>query len=85
MYPYVEGPLICAVPLPPIIRGSNNNGRDSYVCDSCHTHLPRLSMPHLALANKLHLGRLPEEFYNLTWIGERVCAIYTDAALVIRL
>jgi hypothetical protein len=56
-----------------------------YVCHACHTHLPRSSMPRFALANKLYRGCLPEEFRDLTWIEERVCAIYSNTAMVTRL
>ena len=55
------------------------------VCQPCYTYLPRSSMPRFALANKLYRGRLPEEFCDLTWIEERVCAIYSNTALVTRL
>ncbi|KAF9782846.1 hypothetical protein BJ322DRAFT_1100727 [Thelephora terrestris] len=42
-------------------------------------------MPRFALANKLYRGRLPEQFHDLTWIEERVCAKYTNTAAVTRL
>ena len=42
-------------------------------------------MPHFALANKLYRGRLPKEFCDLTWIEERVCAIYSNTAVITRL
>lgn len=42
-------------------------------------------MPRFALANKLYRGRLPEEFSDLIWIEERVCAIYSNTAVVTRL
>ena len=42
-------------------------------------------MPRFALANKLYRGQLPEEFRDLTWIEERVCAIYSNTAVVTRL
>jgi hypothetical protein len=42
-------------------------------------------MPRFALANKLYRGRLPAEFRDLTWIEERVCAIYSNTAVVTRL
>ena len=42
-------------------------------------------MPRYVLANKLYRGRLPEEFRDLTWIGERVCAKYSNTAIVTRL
>ncbi|KAF9779881.1 hypothetical protein BJ322DRAFT_1012857, partial [Thelephora terrestris] len=55
------------------------------VCDPCHTYLLRATMPRFALANKLYRGRLPEEFCDLTWIEERVCAIYSNTAVITRL
>ena len=42
-------------------------------------------MPRYALANRLYRGRLPEEFRDLTWIKERVCAKYSNTAVVTRL
>ena len=55
------------------------------VCHPCHSYLPRSMMPRFALANKLYHGYLPEEFRNLTWIEERVCAIHSNTAVVTRL
>ncbi|KAF9782693.1 hypothetical protein BJ322DRAFT_986109, partial [Thelephora terrestris] len=55
------------------------------VCNPCFSYLPRSSMPRFALANKLYRGCLPKEFQDLTWIEERVCAIYTNTAVVTRL
>lgn len=42
-------------------------------------------MPRYALANKLYRGRLPREFQDLTWIEERVCARFSNTAVVTRL
>ena len=42
-------------------------------------------MPRFALANKLYRGRLPEEFQDLTWIEEWMCAKYSITAVVTRL
>jgi len=47
--------------------------------------LPRSVMPRYALANKLYRGCLPEEFQDLTWIEERVCAKYSNTAVVTRI
>jgi len=55
------------------------------VCHPCNGYLPRSLMPRYALANKLYRGRLPEEFRNLTWIEERMCAKYSNTAVVTRL
>ena len=33
-------------------------------------------MPKFALANKLYRGTLPNEFCDITWIEEMVCAIF---------
>ena len=55
------------------------------VCCPCYVYLIRGSMPRFALANKLYRGRLPEEFLDLTWIEERVCARFSNTAVVTRL
>lgn len=55
------------------------------VCHCCRTSLTQLLMPRFALANKLYRGRLPEEFRDLTWVEERVCAIYSNTATITRL
>ena len=52
------------------------------VCHPCKGYLPRSLMPCFALANKLYCGHLPEEFQDLTWIEERVCAKYSNTAVV---
>ncbi|KAF9648667.1 hypothetical protein BDM02DRAFT_3073707, partial [Thelephora ganbajun] len=55
------------------------------MCNTCYTYLPKSSMLCFALANKLYCGRLPEEFQDLTWIEERLCAIYSNTAVMTRL
>ena len=40
-------------------------------------------MPRFALANKLYRGHLPEEFRDLTWIKEPVCAIIQTLRLLL--
>jgi len=56
-----------------------------HVCSPCNGYLPRSLMPRHALANKLYRGRLPKEFQDLTWIEERVCAKYSNTAVVTRI
>ena len=41
-------------------------------------------MPRCALANNLYHGYLPQEFRDLTWIEERVCAKYSNTAVATR-
>jgi hypothetical protein len=55
------------------------------VCSHCYAYLPRSSMPHFAPANKLYHGHLPDKICDLTWIEERVCAIYLNTAVVTHL
>ena len=33
-------------------------------------------MPLFALVNRLYRGKIPKEFWDITWIGEMVCAIF---------
>jgi len=56
-----------------------------YVCHPCNRYLPWFLMPCYALANRLYRGHFPEEFQDLTWIEERVCAKFTNTAVVTRL
>ena len=56
-----------------------------HVCLPCHGYLPRSLMPRFALANRLYRGRLPQEFRDLSWIEERVCAKHLTTAIVTRL
>lgn len=37
-------------------------------------------MPQLALANGLYCGELSEYFQDLTWVEEKICAIYSTTA-----
>jgi len=61
------------------------------VCKECaacvHPQSPKLSpkLPKYALANKLYLGDLPEEFKDLTWVEEQVCALHRSTVFVYRL
>ncbi|KAH7921152.1 hypothetical protein BV22DRAFT_1107344 [Leucogyrophana mollusca] len=55
------------------------------MCSECRTDLTRGVVPRYALANGLFRGRLPDEFSDLTWVEEKVCAIYCITAHVTRL
>jgi hypothetical protein len=61
------------------------------VCKECaacvHPESPKVSpkLPKYALANKLYLGDLPEEFKDLTWVEEQVCALHRSTVFVYRL
>ncbi|KAK4702713.1 hypothetical protein P7C70_g3507, partial [Phenoliferia sp. Uapishka_3] len=55
------------------------------ICDLCNNGLgSAASMPPLALANFLFRGSLPEEFQDLTWIEEQMCAIYSCYNRIVR-
>ncbi|KAG1733187.1 uncharacterized protein EDB91DRAFT_1226155 [Suillus paluster] len=55
------------------------------MCSPCHSALTHNKLPALALANRLYRGSLPSQFSDLTWIEEKVCAIYSITAHVTRL
>lgn len=56
------------------------------VCDSCRAALRKPNrIPRLALRNHLFRGELPVQFHDLTWIEEKICAIYCITAHVTRL
>jgi len=66
----------------------NTSDATIQVCNQCHASLsskPRPKLPKFALKNRLYRGRLPDEFQDLTWIEEKVCAIYRASAYVTRL
>jgi hypothetical protein len=55
------------------------------VCADCFSSLTHGKIPRLALANRLYRGHLPDQFRDLTWVEEMVCAIYRNTAHVTRL
>ena len=55
------------------------------VCVECFTTLQRNRLPRLSLANFLYRGKLPDEFRDLTWVEEMVCAKYWNSAHVTHL
>ncbi|KAI6038045.1 hypothetical protein EDC04DRAFT_2570377, partial [Pisolithus marmoratus] len=55
------------------------------VCSDCSTDLSKEKIPRFALANDLYRGELPEMFTDLTWVEEKVCAIYCTTVHVTHL
>lgn len=55
------------------------------LCAECQSSLVHSKVPRLALANHLYRGKLPDEFSDLTWIEEMVCAKYRNTAHVTRI
>ncbi|KAG1781404.1 hypothetical protein EV702DRAFT_963136, partial [Suillus placidus] len=55
------------------------------ICPDCRSSLGKNKVPHLALADHLYRGSLPEQFADLTWVEEKVCALYCITAHVTRL
>lgn len=56
-----------------------------HVCHPCYGYLSQSLMPRCTLANKLYRGHLPNEFKDLIWIKEWVCAKFSNTALVTHL
>ena len=52
------------------------------LCNDCYSSLSQDKMPQFTLANNLYRGNLPEEFLDITWIEEMVCAIFRITAHV---
>jgi hypothetical protein len=56
------------------------------ICSVCRAALSKPDcMPRFALANNLYRGELPFQFHDLTWVEEKICAIYCVTAHVTRL
>lgn len=55
------------------------------VCSPCKSSLARKKIPRFALANGLYRGNLPHEFCDITWVEEKICAIYCTTAHVTRI
>ncbi|KAG2742528.1 hypothetical protein P692DRAFT_20850795 [Suillus brevipes Sb2] len=51
----------------------------------CKTPLSCGQLPVLTQANGLFRGELPMQFQDMTWVKEKVCAVYSMTAHVIRL
>ncbi|KAG2146506.1 uncharacterized protein EDB93DRAFT_462806 [Suillus bovinus] len=52
------------------------------ICPHCRCSLVQEKIPSLALANGLFRGTLPDQFRDLTWVKEKICAIYSITAHV---
>ncbi|KAI6044160.1 hypothetical protein EDC04DRAFT_462744 [Pisolithus marmoratus] len=46
------------------------------LCRDCSMSLSKERIPRFALANGLYRGELPDIFADLTWIEEKICALY---------
>ena len=55
------------------------------ICGDCSTDLAKHKIPRFALANGLYRGELPDIFTDLTWVEEKICAIYCTTAHITRL
>ncbi|KAG1733091.1 hypothetical protein EDD22DRAFT_788128 [Suillus occidentalis] len=64
---------------------ANSHATSLFICHSCHRALTHQTLPALALADRLFRGELPDRFCDLTWLEEKVCAIYSITAHVTRL
>ncbi|PBK59363.1 hypothetical protein ARMSODRAFT_945727, partial [Armillaria solidipes] len=60
-------------------------GKDLTVCDECEGRLESRKLPKYALRNRMFRGLLPEEFQDLTWVEEMVCAVYRCTVQVSRM
>ncbi|KAG1829117.1 hypothetical protein EV424DRAFT_461362 [Suillus variegatus] len=57
-----------------------------FLCSSCRTSLSKPDkVPRFALANNLYRGQLPLHLQDISWVEEKVCAIYCVTAHVTRL
>ena len=67
------------------ISACTSSEGDLNCCAECYAFLRRSKVPRMALANNLYRGVLPDQFKDLTWVEEMVCAIYRNTAHVTRL
>jgi hypothetical protein len=79
--PPIDGLMLCKEG---IVSTSNANAVLQF-CTECLSLLCSRKLPRFALANKLYRGMLPNEYIDLTWVEEMVCAIYRNTAHVTRL
>ncbi|KAG1855287.1 hypothetical protein F4604DRAFT_1590812, partial [Suillus subluteus] len=57
-----------------------------FLCALCRASLSKPdSVPRLALANNLYRGQLPVHLQDISWVEEKICAIYCVTAHVTRL
>ncbi|KAG1759230.1 hypothetical protein EDD22DRAFT_782835 [Suillus occidentalis] len=55
----------------------NSKAIELKVCLQCKSSLMHKKIPSLVLANGLFRGFLPVQFSDLTWVEEKICAIYS--------
>ncbi|EJD34163.1 hypothetical protein AURDEDRAFT_46371, partial [Auricularia subglabra TFB-10046 SS5] len=55
------------------------------LCNECEEPLRKLRIPKLSLRNGLFRGTLPPELRDITWVEERVCALYRVTSNITRL
>ncbi|KAG2335743.1 hypothetical protein BDR05DRAFT_850635, partial [Suillus weaverae] len=65
--------------------GSMGKAGGFNICPDCRSSLSKRKVPQLALVNDLYCGSLPEQFADLTWVKEKVCALYCIMAHVTHL
>lgn len=56
----------------------DNDGIVLQICNKCLSALNQKCVPHLSLTNYFFRGTLPDEFADLTWVEEMVCAKYRN-------
>ena len=66
-------------------KQNNEDGIIIQICNDCYSALKHNRLPRLSLANYLYRGKLPDEFNDLTWVEEMVCAKYRNTAHVSRI
>jgi hypothetical protein len=55
------------------------------LCADGQSDLLKGKLPHYASKNRLYQGILPEDFHDLTWVEEMICAKYRNTPHVTRL
>ncbi|KAL6301483.1 hypothetical protein BKA93DRAFT_708124, partial [Sparassis latifolia] len=55
------------------------------ISSSCYTAIQHCTTPQYGLVNNLYCGCLSEQYNDITWVEEMVCAIYRSTAHVTRI
>ncbi|EJD34401.1 hypothetical protein AURDEDRAFT_140569 [Auricularia subglabra TFB-10046 SS5] len=55
------------------------------ICSDCDVGLRSSRVPRVSLRNGLYRGILPDEFKDLSWVEEQICAINVAACKIVRL
>ena len=50
------------------------------ICNDCSSVLNKKHLPRFSLANYFYREKLPDEFHDLTWVEEMICAKYWNTA-----